>query len=89
MIIENLKENENIDSDHFVDEKRNFLNLEIGNFGAKSEVPMFQGMKEVFRKKRRSFENMYKLIVNAFFLMVIILFCLKKIETQNLLESCA
>ena len=88
MIIENLKENENIDSEPFYDEKKKFLNLEIANNSA-GETTRFQVMQEAFNKKRRAFENIYKLIVNAFFLIVIILFCLKKIETQNLLESCA
>ena len=46
-------------------------------------------MTDALKKKKKGFENIYKLALNCFFLMVIIFYSLKKIDSQNLLESVA
>ena len=46
-------------------------------------------MAGAFQKKTAGFENIFKLATNVFFLMVIILYSMKKIAAKNLLESVA
>jgi len=42
-----------------------------------------------FKNKRGGFENYFKFTMNVLFVIIIILYNMKKIESKNLLESVA